>query len=131
MTVKIYAPNENYAGSSAGVTFVNGVGETDNPYLIDWFKERGYRVDEEDIDSEEKSKKSKKQVVDMDYITDIKEDVKKYLKSLGYEVVDGDLFSLDNFIQTVKYYICNKTNQKKVPEGLKYVWLNRRILYGC
>lgn len=61
----------------------------------------------------------------MDYITDIREDVKKYLKSLGYEVVDGDLFLLDNSIQTVKYYICNKTNQKKVSEGLKYVWINR------
>ena len=61
----------------------------------------------------------------MEYITDIKEDVKKYLKSLGYEVVDGDLFLLDNSIQTVKYYICNKINQKKVPEGLKYVWINR------
>lgn len=63
----------------------------------------------------------------MDYITDIREDVKKYLKSLGYEVVDGDLFLLDNSIQTVKYYICNKTNQKKVPEGLKYVWINRSV----
>ena len=63
----------------------------------------------------------------MDYIIDIKEDVKKYLKSLGYEVVDGDLFLLDNSIQTVKYYICNKTNQKKVPEGLKYVWINRSV----
>ena len=41
----------------------------------------------------------------MDYIIDIKEDVEKYLKSLGYEVVDGDLFLLDNSIQTVKYYM--------------------------
>ena len=41
----------------------------------------------------------------MDYITDIREDVKKYLKSLGYEVVDGDLFLLDNSIQTVKLVI--------------------------
>ena len=56
----IYAPNENYSGSSAGVTFVNGVGETDNPYLIDWFKDHGYEVDEESIDSEEKTKKTKK-----------------------------------------------------------------------
>ena len=63
----------------------------------------------------------------MDYITDIKEDVKKYLKSLGYEVVDGDLFLLDNSIQAVKYQIGNKTNQKKVPEGLKYVWINRSV----
>ena len=63
----------------------------------------------------------------MDYITDIREDVKKYLKSLGYEVVDGDLFLLENSIQTVKYQIGNKTNQKKVPEGLKYVWINRSV----
>lgn len=63
----------------------------------------------------------------MDYITDIKEDVKKYLKSLGYEVIDGDLFLLDNSIQTVKYEIGNKTNQKKIPEGLKYVWINRSV----
>ena len=64
-------------------------------------------------------------MVFMEYITDIKEDVKNYLKSLDYEIVDTDLFLLDNAIQTVKYYICNKTNQKKVPEGLKYVWINR------
>jgi hypothetical protein len=63
----------------------------------------------------------------MDYITDIREDVKKYLKSLGYEVVDGDLFLLDNYIQAVKYQIGNKTNQRKVPEGLKYVWINRSV----
>lgn len=66
-------------------------------------------------------------MVFMEYITDIKEDVKKYLKSLGYEVVDGDLFLLDNSIQTVKYEIGNKTNQRKVPEGLKYVWINRSV----
>ena len=63
----------------------------------------------------------------MEYITDIKDDVKEYLKSLGYEVVDGDLFLLDNSIQTVKYQIGNKTNQKKVPEGLKYIWINRSV----
>ena len=60
MAVKIYAPNENYSGSSAGVTFVNGVGETDNLYLIEWFKDHGYKVDEESIDSEEKTMKTKK-----------------------------------------------------------------------
>ena len=64
-------------------------------------------------------------MVFMEYITDIKEDVKNYLKSLDYEIVDTDLLLLDNSIKTVKYYICNKTNQKKVPEGLKYVWINR------
>ena len=63
----------------------------------------------------------------MEYVADIKDDVKEYLKSLGYEVVDGDLFLLDNSIQTVKYQIGNKTNQKKVPEGLKYIWINRSV----
>lgn len=60
MAVKIYAPNEDYSGSSAGVTFVNGVGETDNSHLIEWFRDHGYKVDEESIDSEEKTKKTKK-----------------------------------------------------------------------
>lgn len=63
MAVKIYAPNEDYSGSSAGVTFVNGVGETDNLYLIEWFKDHGYKVDEvdeESVDFEEKTKKTKK-----------------------------------------------------------------------
>jgi len=42
---KIYAPNKGYTGVSAGVRFVNGVGETDDPHLIDWFRRRGYRVE--------------------------------------------------------------------------------------
>ena len=44
---KIYAPNKNYNGLSAGVMFVNGIGECSDPYLISWFKEKGYRVEEE------------------------------------------------------------------------------------
>ncbi len=54
---KIYAPNKEYTGVSASVYFVNGVGETDKQNLIEWFRDRGYEVEE---DSEEKAKKSKK-----------------------------------------------------------------------
>ena len=43
---KIYAPNKDYTGISAGVHFSQGVGECTNPYLIDWFRARGYRVEE-------------------------------------------------------------------------------------
>lgn len=43
---KILAPNEQYSGISAGVTFTNGVGETSNPELIKWFKRTGYEVEE-------------------------------------------------------------------------------------
>lgn len=43
---KIYAPNPRYSGVSASVKFVNGVGETNDPRLIKWFKSKGYRVEE-------------------------------------------------------------------------------------
>lgn len=44
---KILAPNKEYTGVSASVTFANGVGETDNPTLLNWFKEHGYEVSED------------------------------------------------------------------------------------
>lgn len=43
---KIYAPNKQYVGVSAGVPFINGVGECTNPYLLDWFKSKGYEIEE-------------------------------------------------------------------------------------
>ena len=61
----------------------------------------------------------------MEYVENIKEDVIKTLKSVGYEVVDTDLFLLEQSIEKVKSYIKNKTNQNKVPEGLKYIWIDR------
>ena len=44
--MKIYAPVKNATGVWCSVQFKNGVGETDNPHLISWFKEHGYRVEE-------------------------------------------------------------------------------------
>lgn len=44
---KIYAPNKEYTGVSASVFFVKGVGETENSHLINWFKDKGYEVEEE------------------------------------------------------------------------------------
>lgn len=64
-------------------------------------------------------------MVPMDYVENIKEDVIKTLKSIGYEVVDADLFLLEQSIEKVKSYIKNKTNQNRVPEGLKYIWIDR------
>lgn len=43
---KIYAPNKQYSGVSASVPFANGVGETNIPHLIEWFKGHGYTVKE-------------------------------------------------------------------------------------
>lgn len=45
---QIIAPNKDYTGESASVTFVKGVGETSDAYLIEWFKTHGYTVIEDE-----------------------------------------------------------------------------------
>lgn len=47
--MKIYAPVKDANGVWASVLFVNGVGETNKPHLIKWFKDHGYRTEEETI----------------------------------------------------------------------------------
>ncbi|WKV08193.1 hypothetical protein Q2T46_11710 [Thermoanaerobacterium sp. CMT5567-10] len=54
---KIYAPNKEYTGYSAGVFFINGIGYTDNKWLIQWFKEQGYEVEVVKNDRPRKLKK--------------------------------------------------------------------------
>ncbi len=44
--MKIYAPVKDANGVWASVRFVNGVGETDNPRLIDWFVKNGYSIEQ-------------------------------------------------------------------------------------
>jgi hypothetical protein len=41
---QIIAPNKDYTGESASVTFIKGVGETSDAYLIEWFRTHGYTV---------------------------------------------------------------------------------------
>ena len=43
--MKIYAPNKQANGIYASVLFVDGVGETDNPRLIDLFRTHGYALE--------------------------------------------------------------------------------------
>lgn len=44
---KVLAPNKQFNGERGGVSFVEGVGETEDKNLIDWFKNKGYEVEEE------------------------------------------------------------------------------------
>lgn len=57
--MKIYSPNKEYTGISASVPFCSGVGETEDPRLIKWFREHGYKV-EETPKTEEVPKKNAK-----------------------------------------------------------------------
>lgn len=63
----------------------------------------------------------------MEFITDITEEVKKYIESVGHEIVETDSFLISESIEKVKNKIRNKTNQKEVPQGLKYVWVNQSV----
>ena len=56
---------------------------------------------------------------------DIEHGVIAKLLKLGIE--EPDNFILENSIEKVKLYIINKSNQKQVPENLKYVWIERVI----
>lgn len=42
----IYAPNKHATGVWCSTKFVNGVGETNDPHLIKWFLDHGYKVEE-------------------------------------------------------------------------------------
>ena len=44
--MKIYAPVKDACGTWASVRFVDGVGETDDPSLIEWFRKNGYKLEE-------------------------------------------------------------------------------------
>ncbi|WP_339063565.1 hypothetical protein [Tepidibacillus marianensis] len=55
---KIFAPNKGYTGVIAGVPFHNGIGESEDKWLINWFNEKGYTI--EDGKKKEDSKKGSK-----------------------------------------------------------------------
>lgn len=57
--VKIYAPNNTYNGISANIRFENGIAETDNKYIIGWFKAHGYKVEETKAKTEETAEQPK------------------------------------------------------------------------
>lgn len=52
---KILAPNKSYTGISASVDFSNGVGETEDKSLIEWFCSHGYEIEEKNNDEKQAS----------------------------------------------------------------------------
>lgn len=71
---KIYAVNTNFKGISASVNFENGVGVTNDPYLISWFIEQGYMVEE--------IQKEKVNLYDLNY-----NELKNIAKGYGVNVI--------------------------------------------
>lgn len=73
---KIKAPNKDYTGVSAGVSFVKGEAETDNKWLIGWFKNKGYDVVEEKppVDEELEALKIKAKELEIKGYANMKKD---------------------------------------------------------
>lgn len=46
MAAKILTPVKGYSGKVAGVAFVDGEGETDDPAALNYFRQAGYTVEE-------------------------------------------------------------------------------------
>lgn len=86
---KINAPNKQYTGISAGVTFVNGVGEASDTELLKWFKRSGYDVEVEKEDESENEFKGK--TVD---------DLKVYAAENGIDI--GNSTSVNGIIKKIQ-----------------------------
>lgn len=76
----IKSPNQEYTGTSAGVAFINGVGNTDNENLIEWFRDRGYEVE---IDAEVTTEEDleEKEIDDLEKTEEIGKDEKEVEKA--------------------------------------------------
>lgn len=59
--MKIYTPVKNATGVWCNVHFQNGVGETNNPHLIEWFKSHGYKIEKSDFEVPKTEKISQKE----------------------------------------------------------------------
>lgn len=82
---KIICPNKEYTGVSASVSFCNGVGETEDPRLIKWFKDHKYTVIDKEktpIDGE------KEEVIAEETATEKEMYTKKALEGMGALDID-------------------------------------------
>lgn len=75
---KIISPNKEYTGVSASVSFCKGVGETEDPRLIKWFKDHGYTV----IDKEKEEVTAEETATEKEIYT------KKALEGMGAPDID-------------------------------------------
>ncbi len=81
----IEAPAEGFTGISFGVPFLQGKGQTDDPWLVQRFKESGYKVTE---DGTPEDKGDDKNLTGLGY-----EELKAKAKELGLEFpgnISGD-----------------------------------------
>ncbi len=82
--MKIYAPNKQANGVYASVMFVDGVGETDNPKLIEWFKAHGYKLEKSLEKSDEVIEKLPEKCDEPNFDAMTPNDLREWMRENGY-----------------------------------------------
>ena len=109
--MKIYAPVKNATGTYCSVRFVNGVGETNNSHLIEWFKSHGYKVEdvadtsivnivEEVTPIEPLGEESKEDETDLEAMTP--NEIRDWAKANGYGSVIKNTRNKEKLIELLR-----------------------------
>ena len=106
--MKIYAPVKTATGTYCSVRFVNGVGETDNPHLIEWFKTHGYKVEDISVKVAENILEEVKPVVeesndaDVDLESMTPNEIRDWAKANGYGSVIKNTRNKEKLIELLR-----------------------------
>lgn len=102
--MKIYAPVSDANGVWASVLFVNGVGETNVPHLIEYFKSHGYKVEDNEYLAQElkcKLKESNENIEYPDFDTMNVYQIRDWAKEHGYGFLIGNLKNKEKLIDII------------------------------
>ena len=98
--MKIYAPVKNATGVWCNVHFQNGVGETDNPHLIEWFKKHGYAVDNTSSEVVETPIKVETNEVDLDSMTP--NEIREWAKANGFSSKIKNIRNKEKLLEIIR-----------------------------
>lgn len=105
--MKIYAPVKDTNGVYASVLFVNGVGETDDIHLIEWFRNHGYKVPLEDsskkcdnLSNNSLEKREKDETPDFTSMTP--DELRDWMREHGYGAKIKNTKNKDKLLEIMK-----------------------------
>lgn len=100
--MKIYAPVKNATGVWCNVHFQNGVGETDNPHLIEWFKKNGYAVYDvkSEVVVETFEEKVETETINLEEMTPL--EIREWAKANGYSSKIKNIRNKEKLLEIIR-----------------------------
>ena len=95
--MKVYSPVKNATGVWCSVHFQNGVGETDNPHLIEWFIRHGYAVDKTPSEVVETSTNVE---VDLESMTPL--EIREWAKANGFSSKIKNIRNKEKLLEIIR-----------------------------